>query len=348
MTGAVANLVNGWPKTVLRWIVIVLAAPVVFGVFALAKGADPIAMYADVLQVVLQPVPFQNVVVRAAALLLAGLAVTVPARAGLLNVGGEGQIVVGAVAAAGVALALDAHTPGAIVLVLMAVVAMVAGAAWSGLAGALRQTMNANEAITTLLLNFIAIDIMLALISGPWKDTTSAGAGQLASRDIADSVHLWRLPGTNYNAGILIVLAALAVLWWLLSRTTWGFQLRVVGGNSEAARRAGMNVPVLLLSAMLVGGALAGLAGAVHVSGTEFKLRPELTAGFGYVGFLASWLAGHKPLRVALAAMLLAAIVIGSGLRLQYKWGLPSASVNILMALVLLVVLGSRLRKGAS
>ena len=361
MTALVGQVRAGtppWLKALLRWVVIVLAAPVIFGVFAAAKGADPFAMYADVGQKLGEPTSIQNVVVRASVLLLAALAVTVPARAGLLNVGGEGQIVIGAVAAGGVGLATDQHLPGGLVLLLMLLAGMLAGAAWAGIAGGLRLAANANEAITTLLLNFIAIDIMLALISGPWKDRTSAGAGQLASRALADGAQLPRLvftmPSQNgfptpvfVSLGTLIALLALGGLWWLLGRTAWGFQLRVVGGNAEAARRAGMRVPALLLSAMLVGGALAGLAGMIHVAGTEFKLRQEMTTGFGYVGFLASWLAAHKPLRVALAALLLAAIVIGSGLRLQYTWGLPNASVNILMALVLLVVLGSRLKRKA-
>jgi ABC-type uncharacterized transport system permease subunit len=336
------------PNTVLRWLVVVLAAPVIFGVFALAKGANPVAMYADVLSAVVHPASMWNVLVRASVLLLAALAVTVPARAGLLNVGGEGQIVIGAVAAGGVGLALGESLPGPLVLLLMMVAGMAGGALWAGIAGGLRLTVQANEAITTLLLNFIAVDVMLALISDSWKDKSSAGAGQLASRELAPAA---RLPlftaNSTLNVGIVVALVALGVLGWLLSRTAWGFQLRVVGGNAEAARRAGMRVPALLLSAMLVGGALAGLAGMIYVSGTEFKLRQELTTGFGYIGFLASWLAAHKPLRVALAALLLAAIVIGSGLRLQYKWGLPNASVNILMALVLLVVLASRRKKAS-
>jgi general nucleoside transport system permease protein len=335
-------------KPLLRWVVVILAAPVIFGVFAFAKGADPLAMYRDVLAATVQPAPLQNVLVRASVLLLAALAVSVPARAGLLNVGGEGQIVIGAVAAGGVGLATDRMLPGGLVLVLMLVAGAAAGAAWAGIAATLRLTVQANEAITTLLLNFIAVDIMLALISDAWKDKSSAGAGQLASRELEPAARLPLFAGTNLNLGIVVALVALAALWWLLSRTAWGFQLRVVGGNAEAGRRAGLGVPKLLLSAMLVGGALAGLAGVIHVAGTEFKLRQELTTGFGYIGFLASWLAAHKPLRVALSALLLAAIVIGSGLRLQYKWGLPNASVNILMALVLLVVLGSRLRRKAA
>jgi ABC-type uncharacterized transport system permease subunit len=338
-----------WPRTALRWTVVVLAAPVIFGAFAWAKGADPLAMYADILRAVVQPAPLQNVLVRASVLLLAGLAVAIPARAGLLNVGGEGQIVIGAVAAGGVGLAADQFLPGPVVLLLMLVAGMLGGALWAGVAGGLRLAVQANEAITTLLLNFIAVDIMLWLISDIWKDKSSAGAGQLASRELAPAA---RLPlfaaGSTLNVGIVVSLVALAVIWYLVTKTAWGFQLRVVGGNSEAGRRAGLKVPRLLLSAMLVGGALAGLAGMIYVSGTEFKLRQELTTGFGYIGFLASWLAAHKPLRVALAALLLAAIVIGSGLRLQYKWGLPNASVNILLALVLLAVLGSRLKSQRS
>jgi general nucleoside transport system permease protein len=286
----------------------------------------------------------QTVLVRAAILLLAALAVAVPARAGLLNVGGEGQIVLGAVAAAGVGLVTDQRLPGGVVLVLMIVAAMAAGAAWAGIAAVLRLTVKVNEAISTLLLNFVAIDIMLGLIYDPWKD--ASGFGQPSSRPLAEAA---RLPlfatGGTVNAGIVLALLALGAVWWAMRYTAWGFRLRVVGGNPEAARRAGMRVGPLLLSAMLVGGALAGLAGLVHFAGTEFKLRPGMTTNFGYVGFLASWLAMHRPLRIGLAALLLAAIAMG-GDSLQIDSGLPGASLNVLMAVVLLVVLGSRFAPG--
>jgi ABC-type uncharacterized transport system permease subunit len=309
-------------------------------VFAAAKGVNPLAMYADMLASLADPMQAQTVLVRAAILLLAGLAVAVPARAGLLNVGGEGQIVIGAVAAAGVGLVTDQRLPGGVVLVLMALAAMAGGAAWAGLAAGLRLTVKVNEAISTLLLNFVAIDIMLGLIYDPWKD--ASGFGQPTSRPLADAA---RLPlftaGGTVNAGIVLALLALGGVWWALRYTRWGFRLRVVGGNPEAARRAGMRVGPLLLSAMLVGGALAGLAGLVHFAGTEFKLRPGMTTGFGYVGFLASWLAMHRPARVGLAALLLAAIAM-AGDSLQIDSGLPAASLNVLMALVLLVVLGRK------
>jgi simple sugar transport system permease protein len=325
----------------LRWVIGIAGAPVIFGAFAAAKGINPLTMYADMLLSLADPAQAQTVVVRASVLLLAGLAVAVPARAGLLNVGGEGQIVIGAVAAAGVGLVTDQRLPGGLVLVLMVIAAIAAGAAWAGLAAGLRLTVKVNEAISTLLLNFVAIDIMLGLIYDPWKD--SAGFGQPSSRPLADTA---RLPlfvtGGTVNAGIVLALLAMGGIWWALRYTAWGFRLRVVGGNPEAARRAGLKVGPLLLSAMLAGGGLAGLAGLVHFAGTEFQLRPGMAVNFGYVGFLASWLAMHRPLRIALAALLLAAIAMG-GDSLQIDSGLPAASLNVLMAVVLLVVLGSRL-----
>jgi ABC-type uncharacterized transport system permease subunit len=130
------------------------------------------------------------------------------------------------------------------------------------------------------------------------------------------------------------------LVWLLLRSTSWGFTLRVVGGNGEAAKRAGLPVGRLLLSAMLVGGALAGLAGMIHYAGSEYKLRTGMTAGFGYVAFLASWLGRHHPLRVIFAAALLAFLAIG-GSSLQLDANLPAATVNVLMALVLLAVLGT-------
>ncbi|MEV0136669.1 hypothetical protein AB0H83_50625 [Dactylosporangium sp. NPDC050688] len=335
------QIVDNRQKQVLGWVVAVAGAPVIFGAFVAVKGVNPFTVYADMLTSLADPVQGQAVLVRAAVLLLAGLAVAVPARAGLLNVGGEGQIVIGAVSAAGVGLIADQRLPGGLVLVLMVLAAMAGGAAWAGLAAGLRLTVKVNEAISTLLLNFVAIDIMLGLIYDPWKD--ASGFGQPSSRPLADTA---RLPlfttGGTLNAGIVLALLALVGVWAALRYTTWGFRLRVVGGNPEAARRAGMRVGPLLLSAMLVGGALAGLAGLVHFAGTEFKLRPGMTTNFGYIGFLASWLAMHRPLRVGLAAVLLAAIAMG-GDSLQIDAGLPAASLNVLMAVVLLVVLGSRL-----
>ena len=171
--------------------------------------------------------------------ILAALAVAVPARAGLVNVGGEGQLVMGAVAAAGVALALDATLPGAAMIVVMMLAAAAAGALWAGIAGVLRLTVRVNEAVTTLLLNYVALDLMLYLIYEPWKDPN--GSGQPATRAAGR-----RRPAAPASAPAGCTPAssspssATAVIWALFRYTTWGFRLRVVGGNPEAARRAGL------------------------------------------------------------------------------------------------------------
>jgi simple sugar transport system permease protein len=330
----------------LGWAVAIVGAPVIFGAFVATKGVNPLAMYADMLTSLARPAQAETVVIRAVILLLAGLAVTIPARAGMLNVGGEGQIVIGAVCAAGVGLVTDQRLPGTVVMILMILAGMVGGALWAGIAAGLRLSVKVNEAISTLLLNFVAIDLMLGLIYDPWKD--ASGFGQPSSRPLEPAARLPLFaPGSKLNAGLIVAVLALVAVWWALNRTEWGFRLRVVGGNPEAARQAGMRVGTLLLTAMVVGGALAGLAGMIHVAGTEFKLRPNMTLNFGYVGFLVSWLAGHRPLRVAVAAVLLAAIAM-AGDSLQINSGLPAASVNVLMAVVLLVVLGSNLRRKAS
>jgi simple sugar transport system permease protein len=280
---------------------------------------------------------FGEVLVKAAPLVLAALAVAIPARAGLVNVGGEGQVVMGAVAAAGVALALDATLPGSAMIVVMMLAAAAAGALWAGIAGILRLTVRVNEAITTLLLNYVAIDLMLYLIYQPWKDPN--GSGQPATRPLAEAARLPLLGNSRVHMGIFVAVVATALIWAVLRWTTWGFNLRVVGGNPEAARRAGLPVSRLLMSAMLVGGALAGLAGMVHFAGSELKLRPGMTFNLGYIAFLASWLARHHPLKVAGAAVLLSGIAI-AGDSLQLDSGLPAASVNVLMGLVLLAVMG--------
>jgi len=313
-------------------------ALVLFGAFVMTKGANPIQMYADMWRsTVLNGASLDQVLVKAAPLILAGLAVAVPARAGLVNVGGEGQVILGAVAAAGVALAFDSTLPGGVMIVVMMAAAMVAGGLWAGLAAVLRLAVRVNEAITTLLLNYVAIDLLLYLIYQPWKDPH--GSGQPATRSLAVGARLPLLGTSRVHAGVLVAVVATGVIFALLRWTSWGFRLRVVGGNAEAARRANLPVSRLLLSALVGGGALAGLGGMVHFAGAEFKLRPGITLNFGYIAFLAAWLARHDPLKVAGAALLLALIAIG-GDSLQLDSGLPAAAVNVLMGLVLVAVMG--------
>jgi simple sugar transport system permease protein len=328
-----------------RFALALLVAMAIFSVFMLIKGVNPITAYTDMLNGMFgTPRDMGEILIRATPIMLAGLAVAIPARAGLINVGGEGQLIVGGIAAAGVAL----HTPGmsgGMVITLMILAAAAAGAAWAGITALLRMWVDINEAVTTLLLNYVAISLLGFLIYDPWKD--AAGSGQPTTPILGVAARLPVIGTSRVHTGIFIAVGAAVVAWIVLKKTSWGFRLRVTGGNPEAARRAGMRVGALLLSAMVVGGALAGLGGFAQYAGAEFKLRPGFCATYGYLGFLASWLAGHRPIGVAASALLLSAIAIG-GDSLQIDAGLPAASVNILIALVLLAVFGLRKRKAVS
>lgn len=324
-------------RTVGRWGLSLAGAAVVFGILVLAKGADPVSVYSSMWQTSTSSASTAGILLKATPLILAALAVAVPARAGLVNVGGEGQLVIGGVCAMGVSLAVDGRLPGPTVLVLMCLAGAVGGALWSALAAVLRLLVGINEAVTTLLLNYLAINLMTFLIFDRWKDRH--GSGQPASRPLEVVERFPLLGSSKVHAGLVVALVATAVVWWVLRSTRWGFQLRVVGGNPEAARRAGLRVGGLLLSAMLLGGALAGLGGVAQLAGAEFKLRQGFLLTYGYVGFLAAWLARHRPIKVAAAAVILAAISV-SGDSLQIDSAMPAATVNVLMALVLLAVFG--------
>jgi len=328
-----------------RMLVAVGGAIVIFGAFMQMKGANPIDAYRDMWQSTFQSGDsIEQILVKATPLILAALAVTVPARAGLVNVGGEGQLVMGGIGAAAVVQWFGNSMPTGVVLLLMAIGGAVAGAVWAGIAALLRTTTGINEAVTTLLLNYVAVDLMLFLVYDSWKDPN--GFGDPKTTPLTTREQLPIIGSTTLHAGFLIAIVATVVVWFALTRSTWGFKLGVVGGNPEAARQAGLKVSVLLISSMLVGGALAGLGGFAQLAGAEYQLRPGFLLTYGYIGFLASWLARHHPVRVALAATLLAAIAVG-GDSLQLDSALPAASVNVLMALLLLGVFGFSARRKA-
>jgi len=309
-----------------------------FAVLMLIKGVNPITAYADMFSSTFtNRTSLGGILVRATPIVLAALAVAVPARAGLINVGGEGQLIIGGIAAMGVSLALGGAAPGPLTLVLMGVAAMVAGGLWSALAAVLRLGIGISESVSTLLMNYIALDLMYFLIYERWKDRE--GSGQPATRALTEGERLPLLGDSRVHLGLLVAVVAAVVIHAVFRTTSWGFRLRVVGGNPEAARRAGLKVGTLLVTAMLVGGALAGLGGFTQLAGAEFKLRSGFIVGYGYIAFLASWLARHKPLGVLGSCALLSAIAIG-GDSLQLDAGLPAAGVNVLMALLLLGVFG--------
>jgi ABC-type uncharacterized transport system permease subunit len=284
-------------------------------------------------------VSVEETLIRATPFALTGLAVAVPARAGLVNIGGEGQFTMGTVSTTAAVLAFGGHLPGVVLLPVLAVAGMLGGMVWAGICAVLRVGVNLNEALSTLLLNFVAPLVLAYFVFGPWKDPASFNLP--LSEPYPDDARLPRYGLTRMHAGILIAVAAAVVVWVILDFTRWGFRARVVGGNPEAARRGGVPVGRMMLIALAAGGGLAGLGGMIETTGIEGVLRPGIGVGFGYIGFLASWLVGHRPLAILGSALLLAAISVG-GDSLQIDHGLPSTSVYVVMAVVLLVALAIR------
>lgn len=313
-----------------------------FGLVVSIKHASPFGVYNSLIHdALLGDGSVTEVLTRAVAIALAALAVSVPARAGLVNVGGEGQLIVGAVAASGLGVYVCGPLPGPVGWLVMALGGMAAGALWAGVPAVLRSSLGANEAVTTLLMNFLANDLMLYLIYQPWKDPS--GGGQPESSPLPGGDLLPNVLGSQINLAMILAVVVATGVWYVLARTGWGFALRVVGGNQEAARRAGLPVRRLLISSMLVGGALAGLGGMLNLAGSQNQLLPGGTATYGYIGFLAAFLGRHKPVKVVLAALLFSAIAIGnSGLELNY--GLDGSVVDVLLALLVIAPLWLSLR----
>jgi simple sugar transport system permease protein len=321
-----------------------VACVIVFTAFSAWQGANPLTIIPTMLQSsLLDPSAFSQTLLRAVPVGFAALAAAIPARAGLVNVGGEGQLIMGAVAATGTGLAVGGSIPGILGILVTVVAGMAAGAIWAGISAALKVWLGAAESVTSLLMNFIANDIMLFLIYEPWKDPN--GSGQPQSRPLSDGIRLEPIFGLDINVAVIILLVFAVGMWLVISKTGWGFALRVTGGNPIAASRNGLPTKSLALSAMMVGGALAGLGGALNLIGVEGQLRPDITETFGYIGFLACFLGRNDPIKAVIAAILFSAIAL-SGNGLQITEGLDGSVVNVLLGAIVLTLLAVGRRQG--
>jgi ABC-type uncharacterized transport system permease subunit len=326
----------------LRWLGWAAVGALAYVVLILIYGKNPLDAFHEIWANTLSSkYGLQDVAVRMTPLLFAALAVTIPARIGQVNVGGEGQIFVGGAAAAWVALSFPAW-PASLLLPAMALAGMIGGGTWSGIAGFLKARGWLSEVFSTVLMNYIAILGVSALVFGPWRDPTSSNYPQ--SRELVDAARLPHVGNSRVDITIFLALGLVVGLDWLLRRTRWGLEIRAIGGNPYAALRNGVPVSRYIVVAMFIGGALAGLAGMGQLSALQFRLNPGLSANFGYIGFLISWLAGHNP-RLIVPMTFLLAVLASSGDILQITQGLPSAIVTVLSATLMMIVLLGRARR---
>ncbi len=321
------------------------AALALFAVILLIAGKDPLKAYADTFQYTLaNAYGFSELLVRMTPLLLAAVAVALPSRLGLINVGGEGQLYMGAFAASAGAFLLH-QAPAWLLLPFVAMMGFLGGAIWAAIPGVLRAGKLVNETIATLLLNYVAPLIVSYFVFGPWRASESSAYPQ--SAEFPEAALLPTFFNTRIHAGILIAVAALIVYWLLLEKTRWGLQMRAIGGNAEAAQRLGIRVPAWIVGALAVGGGFAGLAGMGEAMGIAGRLRQGLSPGYGFTGFLIAWLAGGRPLGILFMAFLFA-LITSAGDTLQITQGVPYAVVNILLAMILFIVLARSSARGTS
>lgn len=276
--------------------------------------------------------------VRSTPFILSGLAVTIAFRAGVFNVGAEGQFLVGATAAAAVALYGPAVSQS-LLIGLCFLAAACLGAAWAAIAAVLRTKFHVLEVISTIMLNFAAMYLVSYLVRGPMQEPTHVYPQTSAIQRAAE---LPRLPGARLHLGFLVAIVAAGVAWWVLRSTAAGFRLRMTGANPDAARSAGgIDVRRVVFSAFVISGALAGLAGAIEVQGVTFALYENISPGYGYTAIAVALLARLDAVLVIPAGILFGALEAG-GAAMQRDAGVPSVVVSVVEAGLILALLAAR------
>jgi ABC-type uncharacterized transport system permease subunit len=281
---------------------------------------------------------FQNTLQRSAPLILTALAVAIPARIGLIMIGGEGALVLGGFASAAIAVPMIGVAPPWFTLLVMAIVGVAAGAAWVGLAGYLRYARGVNETISSLLLTYIGIAIMNFFVEGALRDLSNPN--KPSTKPLGEAYMIGKIPGTDVHWGFLAGVILAIALQILMTRTTFGFAARVTGGNMRAALAQGLPVGRLIVACAMIAGACAGLAGFYEVAAIQGRANASLAAGYGFTGILVSFLARHNPLAIVPVAILFGGLVAAGGL-IQRRMGLPDATVLVLQGLIFVVLLTS-------
>ena len=279
---------------------------------------------------------------KATPLLLVGLGICIAFRGGVINIGGEGQIIVGALAASAVALALPTR-PGYLLLPLTLIGGTIAGGLWGGVPGILKARLNVNEILSTVMMNQIALQLMNFLLRGPMLDPEQVAAGTNIPQSAAlpESVWLTRLiPRTLLHSGLILALVLAVLVYLLLWRTTIGYRIRAVGRNRNASRYAGIPVQRYLALSMILSGAFAGLAGAVEVTGVHHRMLEGLSGGYGFSGIVAALFGKLHPLGAIPASFLFGSLLVGAD-RMQRAIQVPNAMIIALQGLVVLFVVAS-------
>jgi len=330
-----------------------LGLPLLALVFALAVcavillllGVNPIEAYAAMIAGAFGTVSgITQSIAKATPLLLVGLGICIAFRASVINIGAEGQIILGALGATWFSLAFRPILPDALLVIGTLLAGFLAGAFWGFIPGILKARFGVNEILSTVMLNVVATQILLAMLKGPLMDTTGVTAGTFLpqSEQLPETVWLAKLvPQTLLHTGAIFAVVLAFVVYIFLWRTTIGYRIRAVGLNPEASRYAGIRVPVYQALALTLAGGLAGLAGVVEVIGVQHRLLEGITSGYGFSGIVAALFGSLHPLGTIPASYLFGSLLVGAD-KMQRAMQVPSSLVDVLLGLVVLFVVGSQ------
>lgn len=323
-----------------RWLIPLLALVVTFILTSgliIWGGANPFTTYYNFLIAPLSSrVGFLEVLVKSTPLILTGIAVTISFVGGYYNIGAEGQLYAGAIAAAWLGTVLDG-VPIFLSIIIMLVGGFAAGVLWALVPALLRVKLDVDEVVTTLLTNSIMLFLVSAILNGPWRDEES---GWPQSPEILASAQLPKIVArSRLHFGFIIAILSIFVIWFILTRTSFGLKVRAVGLGKEGARFAGINVNRTILTAALISGGIAGIAGYVEVAGIQYHLIGELSPGYGYTGIIIATMGGLNAFGAAAAALFFGLVDTGAQ-TVSRVLGVPVYLGEVTEATMLLVILG--------
>jgi simple sugar transport system permease protein len=316
----------------------IILALVAAGIFLLVLGFDPINVFAGMLKGALgSPYRIRQTIIRAIPLVIAAIGVSVAFKMQFWNIGGDGQIFMGAFGAALVALNVDGLQKP-VLLILMALSAVFFGALWALLSGVLKVYFNTNETIVTLMLNYIALKFITFLQYDFWRDKKAMNFPKIAN--FAKSAILPKFFGIH--AGWIIALVIVFVFYIIMKKSKLGYEISVLGESKNTAKYAGININKTILMAVCISGALCGLTGFIQASAVSQTLSIEVTGGVGYTAIIVAWLSNLSSIIILFVSLAFAALVEG-GSYIQTAFGIPNAAASVIQALILFFVLGSEL-----
>jgi simple sugar transport system permease protein len=310
-----------------------------------AIGASPLATFATIFTGPFKDVfGITEVLVRAVPLTLVGLGIAIAFRSGIINIGAEGQMLMGILAATATALALPG-LPHAALLPLVLLAGALGGGLWASVAGLLRARMGVNEILSTVMLNYIAAQFYTFLLRGPMIDPgeLETGSGTPQSMRLPEAAFLSRLvPGTRLHSGLILALVLCVAVYFFLWHTTWGFRLRAAGAEAKAARYAGIRVEGSLVTAMVLSGAFAGIAGAVEVSGVHHRAIENISAGYGFAGIVVALFGALHPAGIVPAAVFFGMLLVGADMT-QRSAGVPANMILVLQGVLILSIVSAKM-----